>query len=86
MTALSPTFEVMDCVAGLNLDHRKCCWVQYGNDSCQEVLEWVLTNCQEFRERKMVKFAKYVGTMTGPEGYLHQWTAWREKFIQKARK
>ena len=25
MTALSPTFEVMDCVAGLHLNHRKCC-------------------------------------------------------------
>ena len=72
MTALSPTFEVMDCVAGLNLNHQKCCWVQYGNDSCQELLEWVLTNCPEFREMKIVKFAKYVGTMIGPEGYLHQ--------------
>ena len=86
MTALSPTFEVMDCDAGLSLNHRKCCWVQYGNDSCRELLEWVLTNCPEFREMKIVKFAKYVGTMIGPEGYLHRWTAPREKFNQRTGK
>ena len=35
MTACSsPTFEVMDCVAGLNLDHRKCCWVQWKLSGC----------------------------------------------------
>ena len=86
MTALSPAFEVMDCDAGLSLNHRKCCWVQDGSDSCQELLEWVLTNCQEFREMKIVKFAKYVGTMIGPEGYLHRWTAPREKFNQRTTK
>ena len=43
MTALPPAFNVMDRVAGLNLNHRKCCWVQYGNDSCHELLEWVST-------------------------------------------
>ena len=75
MTDLSPTFEVMDCDAGLSLNHRKCCWVQYGNDSCRELLEWVLTNCPELREMKIVKFAKYVGTMIGAEGYHHRWTA-----------
>ena len=86
MTALSPTFEVMDCDAGLSLNHRKCCWVQYGNDSCQELLEWVLKNCPEFREMKIVKFAKYVGTMIGAEGYFHRWTAPWEKFNQRTRK
>ena len=83
MTALSPTFEVMDCVAGLNLNHRKCCWVQHDSDSCQELLEWVLKNCPEFREMKIVKFAKYVGTMIGVEGYLHRWTAPWEKFFNQ---
>ena len=86
MTALSPTFEVMDCVAGLNLNHRKCCWVQHDSDSCRELLEWVLTNCPEFREMKIAKFAKYVGTMIGAEGYLHRWTAPWEKFNQRTRK
>ena len=88
MTALSPAFEVVDQVAGLNLNHRKCCWVQVqcGNDSCHELLEWVSTNCEEFPELKIVKYAKYVGTMSSPEGYLHRWTAPREKFIQRTLK
>ena len=37
MTALSPAFVVVDRVTGLNLNHRKCCWVQYGNESCHEL-------------------------------------------------
>ena len=35
---------------------------------------------------KVVKYAKYVGSMVGPEGYLHRWTAPREKFIQRTKK
>ena len=65
MTALSQAFEVVDRVAGLSLTHRKCCWVQCGNDSCHELLEWVSTNCEEFREMKMVERAKCVH---------HDWT------------
>ena len=45
MTALSLAFVVVDRVAGLNLNHRKCCWVQCGSDSCHELLDWVSTNC-----------------------------------------
>ena len=86
MTALSPAFVVVDRVAGLNLNHRKCCWVQYGSDSCHELLKWVATNCEEFREMKTVNYARYVGTMILPEGYLHRWTAQCDKFIQGARK
>ena len=37
MTALSPAFVVVDCMAGLNIIHRKCCWVQYGSESCYEL-------------------------------------------------
>ena len=43
MAALSPAFVVVDRVAGLNLDHRKYCGVQYGSDSCHELLDWVST-------------------------------------------
>ena len=80
MTALSPAFVVVDHVAGLSLTHRKCCWVQYGSDSCHELLNWVATNCEEFREMKVVNYAKYVGTMIGPEGYFHRWAAPRKKY------
>ena len=59
-------------------NHRKCCWVQYGSESCQSLLDWVSTNCEVFREMKIAKYAKYAGTMIGPEGYLHRWTAPRK--------
>ena len=68
MTALSPAFVVVDRVAGLNFNHQKCCCVQYGSDSCLELLNRLATNCEEFREMKIVKYVKYVGTMIGPEG------------------
>ena len=69
----------MDQTAGFNLNHRKCCWVQYGSEGCQSLLDWLATNCEEFREMKIVKYAKYVGTMLGPEGQIHCWTAPRKK-------
>ena len=79
MPALSPAFKVVDQTAGLKLNHRKCCWVLFGSESCKSFLDWVATNCEEFREMKIVKHAKYVGTMIGPEGHIHRWTAPRKK-------
>ena len=69
----------VDSIGGLNLNHRECCWVHYGNDSCQELLKWVSADCEEFCEMKTVKHAKCLGTMIGPEGYLHRWIAPRKK-------
>ena len=86
MTALSLAFVVVDRVSGLNPNHRKCCWVQYGSVSCHEFLNWVATHCQEFREMKIVKCARSVGTMIGPEGYLHRWTAPRKKLSRNQEK
>ena len=67
MTALAPAFQAVDQIAGLGLNHRKCCW-----------LNWLSDNCEDFREIKVVKYAKYVGTMIGPEGHIHHWTAPRK--------
>ena len=78
MTAVSLAFKVVDQTAGLNLNHRTCCWVRYGSASCQSLFDWVATNCEEFREMQMVKCAKYVGTIIGPEGHIHRWTAPRK--------
>ena len=78
LTALAPAFQMVDQTAGLSLNHRKCCWVQHGSESCQYLLEWVATNCEELGEVKIVKYAKYVGTMIGPEGHAHRWTAPRK--------
>ena len=58
--------QVVDQTAGLNLNNRK------------SLLHRVATNCEEFREMKVAKYAKYVGTMIGPEGHVHRWTAPRK--------
>ena len=77
LIALAPALKV-DQTGGLNLNHRKCCWVQYDSESCLSLLGWVDTNCEEFREMKIVRYAKYVGTMIGPEGHIHRWTVPRK--------
>ena len=35
---------------------------------------------------KIVRYAKYDGTMIGPDNYIHRWTAPRKKFIQRVLK
>ena len=79
MTALAPAFRSVDSIAGLNLNYRKCCWVQFGTEGRDSPQTWISENCDEFREMQIVRHAKYVGTMIGPDGYLHRWTAHRKK-------
>ena len=86
MVALAPAFRSIDYIAGLNLNFRKCCWVQYGNDDLASLRTCISENCDEFREMQLVRHAKYVGTMFGPHGHLHRWTAARKKFIQRVMK
>ena len=50
MTTLAPAFRSVDCIAGLNLNFRKCCWVQYGNEEHDSLRTWISENCEEFRE------------------------------------
>ena len=83
MVVLAPAFRSINSVAGLNLNFRKCCWVQYGNDELASLRTWISENCEEFREMQIVRHAKYVGTMIGPRGHLHRWTVARKKFIQR---
>ena len=78
MTALAPAFRVVDRIGALNLNHRKCHWVQYGSESCQSLLERVPMSCEELGQMQIAKCAKYVGTMIGPEGHIHRWTAPRK--------
>ena len=35
---------------------------------------------------QIVRHAKYVGTMIGPDGHLHRWTAHVKKFIRRVMK
>ena len=79
MTPLAPAFQTVDQIAGLNLNHWKCCWVQYGSARRESLLNWLSDNCQEFREMQIVRFAKHVGTMIGPDRHIHRWTAPRKK-------
>ena len=80
MTALEQAFHSMDHIAGLNLmNYRKCCWVQYGTEESESLWYWLTVNRGEFREMQIVRYAKYIGTMIGPDGYIHRWTAPRKK-------
>ena len=67
--------RVNDSIAGLDWNYRKCCWVQYGTEGRDSLQTWISKNCDEFREMQIVRHAKYVGTMIGPDGHLHRWTA-----------
>ena len=71
MTALAPAFHSVDHTAGLNLTYCKCCW--------ESLWHWLSENCGEFREMQIVRYAKYVGTMIGPDGYIYRWKAPRKK-------
>ena len=78
MFALAPAFRSVDYITGLNLNYRECCSVQYGNEKHTSLRTWSRRNCEEFRDMQIVRHAKYVGTMIGPDGYLHRWTAPRK--------
>ena len=47
MLALAPAFRSIDCIAGLNLNYRKCCWVQYGNKEHDSLKTWISKNCED---------------------------------------
>ena len=72
IAALAPAFRCMDYIASLNFTHRKCCWVKYGTEGRDSLLTWISENCDEFREMQIVRYAKYVGTMIGPDGHIHR--------------
>ena len=79
MTALAPAFHSVGHIAGLNLNHRKCCWVQHGGERRESPLHWLSDNCEAFREMQIARFAKHVGAMIRPHGHVHRWTAHRKK-------
>ena len=58
-------FQHLTECAGLNLNYRKCCWVQYGTEERDSLRTWISENCEEFREMQIVRHAKNVGTMIG---------------------
>ena len=66
MYALALAFRSVDFIAGLNLNNRKCCWVQYGNEEHDSLRTWISESCEEFRDMQIVRHATYVGTMIWP--------------------
>ena len=79
MAALAPTFRSVDHIGGLNLNCRKFCCVQYGTEERDSLRTWILENCEGFREMHIVRHAKCVGTMIGPDGHIRRWTAhWKK--------
>ena len=67
MYALTPAFRSVDYIAGLNLNYRKCCWVQYGNEEHDSLRTWISENCEEFRDMQIVRHAKYFIVGLDPE-------------------
>ena len=66
MFALAPAFRSVDCITGLNLNYRECCWVQYGNEEHTSLRTWISENCEEFREMQIVRHASW----------NHDWPRW----------
>ena len=60
--------------------------VQYYCERRESLLHWLSDNCEDFREMKGVRYAKYVKTMIGQDGHVHRWNGTPEKIIQRALK
>ena len=82
----APAFRSVDYIVGLNFNYRKCCWGQYGNEEHDSLRTWISKNCEEFREMQIVRHAKYVGSVVGPDVFLHRWDSTQEKFVQRVMK
>ena len=74
MTAPAPAFHSVDLIAGLNLKHQKCCWVQYGSEG----RESLCVGCQV----TVMIFAKCrlsdMPSTWALDGHIHRWTAPRK--------
>ena len=58
MTAVAPAFQSVDNIAGLNLNYRKSCWVQYGAEERESLCSWISENSGEFCDMQIVRHAK----------------------------
>ena len=67
--ALALAFRSVDYIAGLS-------WC--GNEEHDSLRTRISETCEEFRELHTARHAEYVGTMIGPDGHIHRWTAPRK--------
>ena len=61
------------------LNNKKCQWVQYGNEACNDL---VVDNSPDFCEMKITRVSKDLVAMIGRDGYSHRWTARRNQFVK----
>ena len=47
-SVLAPAFRSVDSIAGLDLNYRRCCWVQYGTEGRESLWHWFSENCGSF--------------------------------------
>ena len=77
IAATAPVFRVIDMVTSMIFNHNKC--YSYGKGKCDTLRDWVVENCLDFLVLKSSRVVKYIGCMIGIDGYLHRWTAPRNK-------
>ena len=75
MIELALAFRSVDFIVSLNLNCRKCCWVQYRNEEHDSLRTWISEDCEEVCEMQSVRHSKFVGTVIVPNGHLRRWTA-----------
>ena len=65
----------------MNLNYRKCRWIQYGGMTSWQLGEWVDTHVPVFPQMQFNDYATYLGVMIGPGGTAHRWTGPRNKSL-----
>ena len=78
---IAPARHTIDLITVMTSTTKSVIGSPCGNHTCEALSKWIGANCLEFREMKIAKFAKYVGTMSAPKG-LQRWTGPRNKFIR----
>ena len=78
MPRIAPACRTSDEMTGMNLNHKKWCWLQRGTQTCDCLHEWVVENCPAFRKMKVSHIAKNLNI--GPQGFAHWRTAPRNNF------
>ena len=65
----------LDLMTDLNLNCRKCCREQHGSEERDSLSYWISeSGVQVYVGCKIVRHAKYVWAMIGPNEHLHRWT------------
>ena len=72
LPVVSGAFATIHQVTGMSLNYRKCHWIQHGNMTSQQLVEWVGTYVPVVCHMQINDSAEYLGVMIGPGGA--RWT------------